>query len=314
MLPEPNPKEVMMKDLRTIPKALEAAAEKRPDAGFTFVEEGGDERFWSFAKLDERARGIAVALAERGIRKRDRVALVLPKAEEFVAAFFGAAYAGAIPVPLYPPTALGRIAGYLDHCAHVVNSSSAKLLVTTQRIADALGEGLRGLAPTLETALSYDELYDGARLYRDAGVALEDVAYVQFTSGSTARPKGVVVTHHNLASNTRAIMRETLRIDEERDRAVSWLPLFHDMGLIGFVKAPVMHPISVTLMQPLAFARRPARWLKLLSKHRATITCAPNFAYAHATKRVKEEEIAGIDLSALRAAGCAAPSPSRRRP
>src|SRR5690606_29553939 len=124
-------------------------------------------------------------------------------------------------------------------------------------------------------------------------------------SGSTSRPKGVVLTHANLAHNAHAIRRDGLTTGEE-DRGVSWLPLFHDMGLIGFVIAPIHHRVPVSFMSPLSFLKKPAVWLRALSQHRGTITYGPNFAYAITTKRVRDSELEGLDLSCVRIAGCGA--------
>jgi acyl-CoA synthetase (AMP-forming)/AMP-acid ligase II len=162
--------------------------------------------------------------------------------------------------------------------------------------------GFKGLL-SYERDTGGDLAADSAEGYCDPNLTLEDPAYIQFTSGSTAAPKGVLISQANLAHNAHGIMREALQTDPQRDRCMSWLPLFHDMGL-AFVIAPLIHQVPVTFMQPKAFPKRPARWLRVISKERATITFAPNFAYAMATKRIKEEELAQVDLSDLRVAGC----------
>lgn len=293
-----------MTDLRTIPAALEAAAARRPEAGFTFIHEDGTERFWSFPRLLQRAREIAHALTEHGMRKGDRVALILPAAEEFVPTFLGVVQGGGVPVPLYPPMGLGQLGNYLDHCKHIVSASRCRLLITTGQIKAVIGT-VHHSAPELRAMLTQGDLQGDASLYKVPELGLEDLAFIQFTSGSTSRPKGVMLTHGNLAHNCRAIMVEGLNYNDH-DRGVSWLPLFHDMGLIGFVIAPIMHPTPVTFMPPLMFLRRPAVWLEVLSRHKGTITYAPNFAYALAVKRVRDEEISGIDLSHVRIAGCGA--------
>lgn len=293
-----------MSELLTIPAGLERAAGLRPDKGYTFIADDGAETLHTWPALSKRAKEIASALYERGVRKGDRVALVLPDAGEFIPTFLGVMQSGAVPVPLYPPMGLGQLGGYLDHCKHIVAASRSKLLVTTGQIKAVLGTVHEG-APELRAMLTYKDLEGDARAFRDPNLTIDDLAFIQFTSGSTSRPKGVTLTYKNLAVNSRAIMVDKLQHTDE-DRGVSWLPLFHDMGLIGFVLAPTLHPVPVTFMPPMTFLRRPALWLNVLSKHRGTITYAPNFAYALVTKRVRDEDIAGIDLSCVRVAGCGA--------
>jgi fatty-acyl-CoA synthase len=294
----------MTSQLFTIPDALDNAARQRPDKGYTFISEDGTEQHWSWPRLASRSREIATALVERGMKKGDHVALVLPTADEFIPAFLGVTYGGGVPVPLYPPMGLGQLGGYLDHCKHIVSASHAKILITTNQIKAVIGT-VRESAPSLRAMLTFADLDGDEKLYRSPDLKLDDMAFIQFTSGSTSRPKGVLLTHGNLAHNARAIMRDGLNHNDE-DVGVSWLPLFHDMGLIGFVIAPIMHPVPVVFMPPLMFLKRPAAWLKAISKHRGSITYAPNFAYAITTKRVKDDEIQGVDLSSVRVAGCGA--------
>ena len=293
-----------MSVLRTIPDALDHAAQQRPDKGYTFIADDGTEQFWSWPRLASRAREIATALTERGMKKGDHVALILPNADEFIPTFLGVTYGGGVPVPLYPPMGLGQLGGYLDHCKHIVSASHAQILVTNEQIKAVIGT-VRESAPSLRAMVTLADLKGDEKLYRSPGVTLDDMGFIQFTSGSTSRPKGVMLTHGNLAHNARAVMRDGLDHNDQ-DVGVSWLPLFHDMGLMGFVIAPIMHPVPVVFMPPITFFKRPAVWLRALSKHRGTITYAPNFAYAISVKRVRDDEIAGIDLSSVRVAGCGA--------
>ena len=293
-----------MSDLRTIPAALENAANVRPDSGFTFLNEDKTENVFTFPDLLSRAKAIAAALQRHGMRKGDRVALILPQAEEFVPTFLGVAQGGGVPVPLYPPLGLGQLGHYLEHCRHIVSASRATLLVTNSQIKTVIGT-VRESAPDLRALLTFKDLDGDEKQFQPPSVSLDDLAFIQFTSGSTSRPKGVMLTHGNLAVNCSAIMNQGLEYDA-KDRGISWLPLFHDMGLIGFVIAPMMHPTPVTFMPPMMFLKRPAVWLQTISKHRGTITYAPNFAYALAVKRVRDEDIEGIDLSCIRVAGCGA--------
>jgi fatty-acyl-CoA synthase len=140
----------------------------------------------------------------------------------------------------------------------------------------------------------------------DVSVDGDDLAFLQFTSGSTSSPKGVMVTHQNLAANAHAIMFDGLKSDPDRDKGVSWLPLYHDMGLIGFVIAPIFAEVPVVLLPTTSFVRRPSSWLDAVSRHRGTITFAPNFAYALAVQGISARQMEGWDLSCVRALGCGA--------
>jgi fatty-acyl-CoA synthase len=291
------------KHLLTMPQALEHAAE-RTGYGFTFVKDDLSEEVHTWADLLTRAKSLAVALNAHGMKKGDHVALILPEAGEFIPAFLGVSQGGGVPVPLYPPMGVGQLGGYLDHCKHIVGASRAKLLVTNRQIKAVIGK-VHESAPDLSEILLMSDLDGDPSLWKDAGVTLDDTGFIQFTSGSTNKPKGVVVSHRNLAVNAWAVMREGLRSHDE-DRGVSWLPLFHDMGLIGFVIAPIHHRVPVSFMSPMTFLKRPATWLEILSKHRGTITYGPNFSYAITAKRVRDRDLEGLDLSCVRVAGCGA--------
>ena len=291
------------KTLITLPAALERAAE-RTGYGFTFVKDDRTEEEHTWADLLRQAKALAHALTERGMKKGDHIALILPEAGEFIPAFLGVIQGGGVPVPLYPPMGVGQLGGYLDHCKHIVGASRAKLLITNRQIKAVIGQ-VHESAPDLTALLTMADLEGDASLFRDPGLTLDDTCFIQFTSGSTSKPKGVVVTHGNLAHNAWSVMRDGLDSNDD-DRGVSWLPLFHDMGLIGFVIAPIHHRVPVSFMSPLTFLKRPATWLEILSKHRGTITYGPNFSYAITAKRVRERDLAGLDLSCVRVAGCGA--------
>jgi acyl-CoA synthetase (AMP-forming)/AMP-acid ligase II len=288
---------------RTVPEALERAAERR-DGDFTFVTEDRTEQTWTFADLLQRSRQIGAALQEHGMKKGERVALILPGAAEFIPTFLGILEGGGVPVPLYPPMGLGQLGGYLDHAKHIVGAARVGLVVTTAQIKAVLGK-LRESSPETRAMLTPADLEGDASQLHHPGLTVEDPCFIQFTSGSTSRPKGVLVTHDNLVHNCHAIMRDGLATDAS-DRGVSWLPLFHDMGLIGFVLAPIHHRVPVTFLPPTMFLKQPASWLQYLSAHRGTITYGPNFAYAIAAKRVRDRDLKGVDLSSVRVAGCGA--------
>ncbi|NOY91393.1 MAG: fatty acyl-AMP ligase [Deltaproteobacteria bacterium] len=291
------------KILRTLPDAL-ARATERHGYGFTFVADDLSETEVPWLDLLAQAKSIGVALTEHGMKKGDHVALILPDAEDFVPSFLGVIQGGGVPVPLYPPMGVGQLGGYLEHCRHIVSASKSRLLVTTRQIKAVIGK-VHESAPDLREILLMGDLEGDASLWRDPGLGLDDTAFIQFTSGSTSKPKGVIVTHGNLAENAWAIMHEGLGSHDD-DRGVSWLPLFHDMGLIGFVIAPIHHRVPVTFMSPMTFLKRPVTWLEILSRHKGTITYGPNFSYAITAKRVRDRDLEGLDLSHVRVAGCGA--------
>lgn len=290
---------------RTIVQALEDAAASSK-TGYRFIDEKNDaEPFFTHSGIERATARFGGALQALGARKGDRVALILPDNTDFVFAFLGAIRAGVIPVPIYPPAGLGKLAGYLENTLHIVAKSGANILLTTSDIKVMLGT-IQAQAPDLRRIVAVESVRSAREDLRPVKAALDDVAFLQFTSGSTSRPKGVVLTHANIAANVRAFMEIGISIRDGIDSGVSWLPLYHDMGLIGFVVAPLYHRNTITFLPPLLFLKRPARWLEAISRHRGSISFGPNFAYALCVKRVKESELSGIDLSSWRVAGCGA--------
>jgi len=287
----------------TITQALEDAA-KATDRGLTFVAEDGAATTVPYAELLGKAQGVAAALQADGLRLGDAIALILPDAQDFIVTFFGAMCAGVVPVPLYPPLGLGKIAGYLQSSKHIVKASRARRVVTTAQIRRLLGT-VQEAAPECTAVLDVAELRGDPSAFRAPRITPDHTAFIQFTSGSTARPKGVVLSHANLDANSYAIMHDALQSNDD-DVGVSWLPLFHDMGLIGKVIAPITATVPVVYMPTLSFLKRPRAWLEAMSKHRGTISFSPNFGYGVCAKRVKDAELEGLDLSAWRVAGCGA--------
>ena len=294
---------------RTVDQALLDAAKRESFRGFRFVKEdpkhgATDGELISFAAIEERTRRVAGALASLGLRKGDRVALILPDADDFILTFLAAVRSGLVPVPIYPPTGLGQLAGYLDNTRHIVAKAGATVLITTGQIKALLGT-VQASTPSLRQVLAVDALHAIDAPWSPVALSLDDTAFLQFTSGSTSRPKGVVLTHGNLAANIRCIIDLGLGWRED-DVGISWLPLFHDMGLIGCVLASMYTAIPVVFVPPLLFLKRPATWLQTVSRHKGTISFGPNFSYALCVKRIKPRELEGVDLSAWRVAGCGA--------
>jgi len=290
---------------RTVARAIEdAAAESK--TGLRFLGESRqDERFFSYTDVERESSRFAGAMQALGLRKGDRIALILPDNADFVFAFLGAVRAGIVPVPIYPPTGLGKLAGYLDNTLHIVAKSGSRILLTSKEIKLLLGT-IQAKAPDLEQVVAVEDVRISREKLRPVDVSLDDVCFLQFTSGSTARPKGVTLTHANLAANVRAIMQLGLSVTDAGDSGVSWLPLYHDMGLIGFVIAPIYHRNAITFLPPLLFLKRPARWLEAVSQYKGSVSFGPNFSYALCVKRIKDSEMKGLDLSSWRVAGCGA--------
>ena len=280
----------------TMAAAMEAAA--RADAPLA-VFHGGAEP----VTLDARAafRGAlawAHLLARHGVRRGDRVVLLVPTGPVFVTALLGAMLAGAAAVPLATPLTFGSIEPFLRNLSAILRSADARALVVSPRVLKVLqthGADLPIPPVVLTEADVLDARADDAVLPDLDG---NDTALIQYTSGTTGRPKGVVIPHRALVSNAFAIARG-LRITQT-DVGVSWLPLFHDMGLIGVLLTAVCHPYTLHLAGPEYFAMGAERWMRLASKVRATITAAPNFAYEHCAKRATKLD--GERLDSLRLA------------
>jgi len=275
--------------------------------GFVFVRPDGAEKLHSFADIAREAARRGAHLHARGLRKGDRLAMVVPDGDEFVLSFLGALFAGVVPVPVYPQLTFKNIDGYHETVAHIARASGASMLLTTASTRPYV-EPVLPRVDTLRSIATVDELAGDAGTAHAAtvDVASDDLAFLQFTSGSTSRPKGVMVTHGNLAANAAAFMLDGLRRDDSVDKGVSWLPLFHDMGLIGFVVGPLFTNIPCVFLPTASFVRAPRLWLDKIHEHRGTITYAPNFAYALVAKRLKDRDVEGLDLSCLRIAGCGA--------
>ena len=295
---------------KTWQEVLRYRAEADGHRPHLIVEEEGGEQTVSFGDLYSESRRVALQLVERGLRPGEAVALMLPTSREFFFSFAGVLLAGGVPVPIYPPFRSDRIAEYAERQSNILRNCEARLLLTF-REAEMVARLLEPRVPSLRGVVTARSLLarhkDGGPRARlgppvplPAGAAGDDLALLQYTSGSTGDPKGVMLTHSNLLANVRAIGQAVgIRPD---DVGVSWLPLYHDMGLIGAWLAPLYFGMPVAVLSPLAFLSRPERWLWALHRHRATLTAAPNFAYELAVRKIADSDIAGLDLSALRAA------------
>jgi fatty-acyl-CoA synthase len=290
-------------NLLEVIEALKAGGDVR---GFTFIANDGSERTIGHAQLVQHARARGAKLRALGLAQGDRVALAIPESDEFILTFLGAVSVGLVPVPLYPPLSLGRLDAYLDNMVRILTSAKASLLITTTQVEGVLWSVVPKV-PTLRDLLTVskiDALPEAP--FPKAVVKPDDLLFLQFTSGSTALPRGVAVTHASLLANVQAIMEEGLEVNPEVDKGVSWLPLYHDMGLIGFVFAPIVYRLAGVFLPTIAFLKRPTMWFDAVHKHRGTITFAPNFAFARLLKRATDADLERWDLSCIKAIGCGA--------
>ena len=276
------------------------------DRGFRFIGLDRKERFFSFSALEAEAYRRAGHLAALGMQKGDRVALIIPEPHEFVLSFLGAVVAGVVPVPIFPRASFKNVDAYVDVLAHIVATSGARLALCMQGNQEVV-ETLLGRDTSLEALMTAERAFVGdPPAFTPPAIVPDDLCFLQFTSGSTSHPKGVTVSHANVVANTTAMVGPGGIDRRDDDVAVSWLPLFHDMGLIGFVLATVVGNINAVLMPTELFGRSPAVWLEAITKYRGTLTYAPNFAYQLVTRRLRGKDISELDLSALRVAGCGA--------
>ena len=292
------------RESKTIVEALEWLP-RRPGRGLRFVGADGRERFYAYEEVWQEALRRAGHLAAHGLRRGDRLALVVPEGHEFVLAFLGALVAGIVPVPIYPSATFKRIEGYVDTVGHIVEAAGSRVLLTMEGMRPHM-ERVFERAPCLERLLLTETAFAGAEAsFERPAVDPGAVCFLQFTSGSTARPKGVMVTHANVVANARACLGpHGLNINDD-DITVSWLPLYHDMGL-GFVFASLIGDLPAVFLPTASFARTPRIWLEALQRYRGTITYAPNFAYQLVTKRLRDKDLDALDLRHVRVAGCGA--------
>ncbi|HEX5886615.1 MAG TPA: fatty acyl-AMP ligase [Pyrinomonadaceae bacterium] len=292
----------MTHDFRSLVDMLrQRALDQENDRAYTFLADGETETAaLTYAQLDHRARAIAVALADRGASPGDRAILLYPPGLDFVTAFFGAIYAGVIAVPCYPPHRL-QLARSLPRLTAILGNARPSFVLCTDEVA-ALSTWVAQTPPLAALPwVATDTLDDdAANSWKEPDVGPSTLAFLQYTSGSTAAPRGVMVTHGNLLHNLAAI-----NYVEENDAdsvSVSWLPVIHDMGLIEGVLEPAYAGYPACLMSPATFLQRPVRWLRAISKYRATNSGGPNFAYDLCARKVNDEQRAALDLSSWRVA------------
>ncbi|MEO7160311.1 MAG: AMP-binding protein [Polaromonas sp.] len=286
--------------IQTLVDVFEWHLQRHPQRVLITLYENGDQSVdLRYADLHRDAIAVAAGLRALDLKPGDKVAIMLPTGREFFAAFFGALYAGGVPVPLYPPARPSQLEDHLTRIAGILRNAQACVLVTVER-AKPLSHLLRAQLEALRTVTTVADLSIADAPVVRPLLAASDVAFLQYTSGSTGDPKGVILTHANLLANLRAMWRASKT--NSADIFVSWLPLYHDMGLIGACLGGLTIGFHVVLMSPLAFLARPARWLEAIHRHRGTVSAAPNFAYELCLAKLADADLDGLDLSCWRLA------------
>ena len=253
----------------------------------------------SYGALHQDALAVAAGLQRSGLQAGQTVALMLPTGRDFLHGFFGTLLAGGVPVPIYPPLRLSQIEDHLRRQAGILRNAEVKVLITVTQ-AKLLARLLQPQVPSLTRIATVAELTgEGGECITPARQP-DDLAFLQYTSGSTGQPKGVMVSHASLLANLRA-MGGALNVGPQ-DVFVSWLPMYHDMGLIGAWLGSLYYGYSLVLMSPLAFLARPARWLWAIDRFRGTLSGAPNFAYELCLSKLADGDLEGLDLSSWRVA------------
>ncbi len=259
----------------------------------------GNEQIITYGELLKKGSDIAQALIEQSLQPGETVAIMLPTSREFFWSFFGILLAGGVPVPIYPPTQANRIEEYIRREAKILSNAQIRYLITFSA-ARRLSQWLKSFLPELRMVCTVEELLEKSSPFYQKIILATDVALIQYTSGSTGDPKGVVLTHQNILANIRAVGL-ALQINS-RDVIVSWLPLYHDMGLIGAWLGSLYHGIPIIIFSPLMFLTRAERWLWAMDYYRGTISAGPNFAYELCVNKIDESKISGLDLSSWRLA------------
>jgi len=271
--------------------------------GARFVAPSEEATFYPYQDVLRRAQKTAAALQAHGLRRGDRVALILSTSIEFFDSLLGVQLAGGIPAALYPPFRLGKLDEYFARLRRMLAKIGARYLITEGRIRKLLGPGVVGVE-SLREVLDAKDLQTGGGNWQPVDVDPEQPAFLQFSSGTTVEPKAVMVTHTNLLANL-TMMQQCLvyRGEDEIDNGcVCWLPLYHDMGLVGCLYLGMYYPGTLTYMGPDTFLARPAIWLRTLSRYKSAISPAPHFAYSLCATKIKDAEMEGVDLSHWRAA------------
>ncbi len=285
---------------RTLNDALNWHAGATPDrTHIRILDDAGDSVDVTYAALHREAAAVAAGLIAHDVMPGETVAIMLPTCREYFVTFAGVVLAGAIPVPVYPPARPSQLADHLRRTAGILANARATMLVTVPE-AVTLGHLLRANVESLRHIVVPESLTGAAEEAQLPRPRADDLALVQYTSGSTGQPKGVALTHSNLLANIRVMGQAAAASGS--DTFVSWLPLYHDMGLIGAWFGCMYFGVPLVVMSPQSFLIRPSRWLWAIHANRATMSAGPNFAYELCLSKIRDDEIEGLDLISWRLA------------
>lgn len=287
----------------TLDQLFERAVEA-PDVKVHFWKNKNNISSYTYKELKDQALLVTGKLQKLGVKKGDRVAIVLPTDPSFYHAFFGTIFSGAIAAALYPPVRLGRMDEWKERTALMMKSINCKAVITDKKIFNLLGEPVRSASPELG-CFTVDELQKDGIRGEIPPLQQRDLCIIQFSSGTTGSPKPVALSHANIVKNAHSIL-STLPGDLKEHSAVSWLPLYHDMGLVGCLFSAMMAIRDLTLIRPEQFIARPKMWLEALTVQKATVSVAPNFAFGLCTNRISKKDMAELDLSHWKVALCGA--------
>ena len=296
-------------DFETLQDSLQWHNRKHPGRTYLhWIRSYDDVAPLTFGELHSGALRVANGLFQHDLQQRDTVALMLPTGHDYFHGFFGALYANGIPVPLYPPARASQLEEHLRRQADILNNAQVRIMITLPE-ARKLASLIKGMVPSLRHVVTPKELWTHPLERPVGGSGAGDIAFLQYTSGSTGNPKGVQLTHANLFANIRAA-NEVLQVDED-DVFVSWLPLYHDMGLIGTCLSSLWYGMHLVIMSPLLFLARPRYWLWAIHQFGGTLSPAPNFGYELCLRRLDDRDLEGLDLGSWRVAfnGAEAVSP-----
>ena len=309
IVPEPELTTAAPEEAETLLEVLAFHVAAHPDRPhIRLLEASDEEQVISYGDLWRGAQGVASGLGEQDLAHGAAVGIMLPTSADFFHAFFGVLLAGGVPVPIYPPLRRTQIAEHLRRQAGILRNAEVPTLITTAQ-ARPFDRIIRAQVPSLKAIVTAGDLQKFANGELRPQIGAEGLALVQYTSGSTGDPKGVMLSHARLLTNIRGLA-QVFQVTSQ-DVVVSWLPLYHDMGLIGTWLGSLVYACPFVVMPPLAFLARPERWLWAIHRYRGTLSAAPNFAYELCLRKINDRDIEGLDLSSWRMAGNGAERVSR---